>query len=146
MSYRDEFCIEDLKGKILTKINWDGDSVSFHWKDGSARFDVFGDCCSVTWIDSFDGVEDLVGKEILHVQDLTLPEMNRTYNDNGDPVPVGCGCKNKDHCNPADEYNHDSLALYGYRFDTLTSSATLDFRNDSNGYYGGSLDYAGEMK
>ena len=127
--------LKTLIGKTLTKIEWNEGEVTFFWDGGKARFEACGDCCSHTWIDSFEGNEDIIGDEIVKVTELELGGMDN-------PSAEECKCKNADH--DADhKYGHDSLALYGYRIETNKASATLDFRNDSNGYYGGSLELRG---
>jgi len=38
----------------------------------------------------------------------------------------------------------DELALYGLKLTTDKGDLVLDYRNESNGYYGGSLSWPGE--
>jgi hypothetical protein len=39
----------------------------------------------------------------------------------------------------------DVVAYYGLKITTETGIAVLDYRNDSNGYYGGSLEVVEEI-
>ena len=120
-----------LIGHILTGIKWNAEEVTFSWEGGSAKFMAVGDCCSTTWIDSFDGIGDIIDSPIVRVTFLELPDL--VFGRGDDPV---CGCRDRRDC-----AHHDTLSLYGYRIETDTATATLDFRNDSNGYYGGYLEY-----
>ncbi len=44
----------------------------------------------------------------------------------------------------ADEKEYDCLQFYGYKITTDKGDATIEFRNSSNGYYGGSIGIAGD--
>ena len=104
--------VTDLVEKTITKIDWNSEEVTFFTKDKSYRFTAEGDCCSLTWIESFDGVEDILGDRIMSIDVLDI-----------------------------DSQDYGEKKFYGYRFNTINASAILDFRNNSNGYYGGYLEY-----
>ena len=72
-----------------------------------------GDCCSYTWIEHIDMPAGGLPAKILEVVDLRLPQ-------------------------PSDE-----LALYGLKLVTDKGELVLDYRNESNGYYGGGLVWPG---
>ncbi len=98
-------------------LNADKTKILFKTDKGDFAFYADGDCCSYSWIQHFDGVQNLLGEVVVDLDDKDLS--NRP-----DEAP--------------DE--HDVLSIYGYEFKTAKGCATLDFRNDSNGYYGGSLE------
>ena len=100
--------------------------ITFRFQDGSHRsFGVEGDCCSQSWIEHLDVPNDLVGAVITSVEDgggipwdghICLEEVNFSRS---------CG--------------HDHLQVYNTRFFTNRGTIVLEYRNDSNGYYGGCL-------
>jgi hypothetical protein len=118
--------ITELIGKELTKIDWIEDSVKFFWNGGSAVFEAIGDCCSISYIAAFDGAEDILNSPIISVVEAEMPDAISDKVFEGQQV----------------EY----LQFYGYRFHTITGSALLEFRNESNGYYGGYLKYRGQVE
>jgi hypothetical protein len=111
-----------LVGETVLNVEWNSERVIFHCETGSHIFEAYGDCCSVSWIETFDNADQLKG-EILSIEELELPQ-----------EPEGL-----------DLSNYDVLAIYGYSIKTEKGQFVLDFRNDSNGYYGGSLDYSGKL-
>jgi hypothetical protein len=115
----------------LKAITLDGDILTFDFEDGtSARFGVEGDCCSTSWIEHLEFDPDVIGQKLVTVQD-------------GDATPWdGHECKPVEdgHPWPSNACGHDSLAVYNTVFRTETGATiTVEYRNDSNGYYGGSL-------
>lgn len=96
---------------------------------GAIKFDVEGhepiiahadgDCCSHSWIEYVETPENLLGT-VTAVEDVDL----------GKP----------------DESNeeHECLRFYGCKIHTERGSSLLDYRNSSNGYYGGSLEWPGK--
>lgn len=118
--------IEDLVRKTIQKIfiNRQGDWIQFETDGGPLRLVADADCCSHTWINDVEGVSALVGGTVVSVEAWT-------------PAP--------DHDMGADKINEveaGELKLYGYRFRTNKGFAAVEFRNASNGYYGGSLERA----
>ena len=89
------------------------------------RFDVVGgdpviaradgDCCSSTWIESLDMPEVLLGT-VVAVEDLDMPDL-------GQP----------------NEY--DVIQYYGCKITTERGTCVIDYRNESNGYYGGNISW-----
>lgn len=81
-----------------------------------ARVDA--DCCSQTWVETVETPEHLLGT-VTAVEDVPMPDL-------GSP----------------DEF--DVIAYYGCKIHTEKGSCLIDYRNSSNGYYGGSLCWPGE--
>mgnify|MGYP006384805167 FL=1 len=73
-----------------------------------------GECCSGTWIESIDAPDNLLGI-VQSAEEIEMPDL-------GD-MP---GC--------------DVVAYYGLKIVTDKGHVVIDYRNDSNGYYGGSLE------
>lgn len=107
-----------LIGKTVTAVYLASDKKAIRFDLDSneqiiARAD--GDCCSSTWIESLDMPDALVGT-VTGVEDLTMPDL-------GQP----------------DEYG--TIAYYGCKISTEKGSCVIDYRNESNGYYGGNLSW-----
>ena len=107
------------KSVVIYSLSDDREQLDLYFDDGTqASFGVDGDCCSQSWIESLDG-EDALRGAIVNVEDIVMPSLG----DIGTP-------------------NHpdvDSVAYYGLRITTTTGPCVVDYRNDSNGYYGGDV-------
>ena len=109
---------EDLVGKKLSNIDDTKESVTFTFEDGAvAKFEVEADCCSSTWIEHFDAPSDAIGSVFRGVQENEV----RQFWDGGSE-DVG-----------------DYIQVYETVFLTDHGRVTCEYRNSSNGYYGGNL-------
>lgn len=119
--------MKELIDKTINKIFLDEDYVTFEVDNGEViTYGVEGDCCSMSaWYD-FYGVKELLGKKIIAVKDIELDEddwlIKRLYS--------------------TDKKNYDdAISIYGvaltYEGEYGEQTATISFRNYSNGYYGG---------
>lgn len=81
---------------------------------------AYGDCCSRTWIENVDGAEQLLGT-VVSVDDIPST---------ADVVEESA-------------YG-DVTSYYGCKITTDKGFAVIDYRNESNGYYGGSLSWPGD--
>jgi hypothetical protein len=109
-------------GKTLTGLWGDGrDGIALVFGDGTHLKGIpQGDCCSVSWIEHIEGATGLRPGKIVSIEKIDMP-------DRGD----------------YDANNYDVLSFYGERI--VLDSATeivIDFRNDSNGYYGGGISWS----
>lgn len=112
-----------LIGKTVVKlfIANDKQALKFELDTGESlvvRAD--GDCCSYSWIENIQGVEQLLGSEVVSVEDVD-----------------GIHDSVSDDKFEGEEYEY--LQFYGCKITTLKGYALIDYRNSSNGYYGGSL-------
>ena len=106
-----------LIGKSIVSFDWTSDSIMIRFSDGNEiTGEAFGDCCSSTWLESIDLPENISGV-LISVTNIDMPEQ------------------------PYDEKEHDCLQFYGVKISTSRGSAVIDYRNSSNGYYGGSIDW-----
>ena len=80
---------------------------------------VDADCCSYTWIESVEMPALGLPFTIIGCEDLAMPDL-------GD-MP---GC--------------DYVQYYGAKITTNKGDMVIDYRNDSNGYYGGEIVWPGE--
>lgn len=121
--------MKNLIGKTVTAIHMSDARLVFETDGGLVGYEVEGDCCSYSYLHDFFGVENL-----LHNGPIT--ESEGVDLDNDDPrfaKPV-----------PAGEVDYTYTQVYGYRLTTVhptfgEMSSVVSFRNESNGYYGGSL-------
>ena len=87
---------------------------------GDYCFIAEGDCCSSSWIEHFENVAMLFDNKIDEIQDIT------SFVDEEDIT---------DEC----------VQVYGIKFIVLgRGTAILEFRNGSNGYYGGWIEMVDE--
>ena len=116
-----ERLMQELVGKKIKEILWDfeyGYQVAFVTDSETFVYQVDGDCCSYSYIYDFYGVKSLLENgPITEVYEIEPDAFNKDY-----------------------QY----IQCYGYgfvtnnpRFGEVTS--VFSFRNESNGYYGGSI-------
>ncbi len=121
-----------LNAAPLKAVTSDGDSITFELANGDViKFDVEGDCCSHSWIEHLDVPPDVIGETVTAIFD-------------SDGVPWdGHECvpndKDEDGYSYGNKCEHDHLQVYNTRFRTPKGDIVLEYRNDSNGYYGGYL-------
>jgi hypothetical protein len=118
-----------LVGKVLRDVLLakDQQAIKFVLADGSeiiARCDV--DCCSSTWIEDVNNPEFAVGSEIVSAVDIDMPE--------------GWMARPTKH----DDRYEEEMEYYGFKITTAKGVCTIEYRNSSNGYYGGNLSWPGE--
>lgn len=113
-----------LIGKTITgiEIAADRQALRFALTDGEMVVDVDADCCSYTWIEHIELPALGFPALVTAVDDLDMPE----------------GAASTFHEDP------DVLAFYGCKISTDRGEIVIDYRNDSNGYYGGSLSWPGD--
>lgn len=105
--------LSDLVGVEVSGIALRADSEQL--LIGGWLLEAYGDCCSSSWFEHLDGAAALLGSTILAVEEVQGPD--------GTP-----------------DHEDDVLQTYFLKFTTTKGRATLEMRNESNGYYGGSFD------
>lgn len=126
-------------GKILKEIvlNQAKDIVIFRFEDGLSKVvSVDADCCSHSWIEHLEMPDSIAGATILSVDEPAL--------DAWDSHECKESVRDKDYKVIEEGCGHEVLAVYHTRFVTDKGDIILEYRNDSNGYYGGSLTDEGE--
>lgn len=94
------------------------ETLRFFFQDGSkVCFQAVGDCCSHSWIEELTIPGDIKGAMIQTVEDFMI----NTPDD-------------------VDERDYEVLKCYQTKFRTTKGDIVVEYRNDSNGYYGGSLE------
>lgn len=110
-----------LVGKTINgmKIADDRQALLFETDAGNIKVLVDADCYSYTWVESIDLPALGFPAKVSAVEALEMPEGKEStfYTD------------------------ADSLAFYGCKIVTDKGDIIIDYRNDSNGYYGGDLSW-----
>jgi hypothetical protein len=130
---REEFTLEDMRGKTFTKVyvkedsDGDGTALIFENDEFKFTFEHEQDCCEGVYIEDIVGdLNDLVGKpldiveEVEHVSDFNPPGV--------EPV------------------SGDSFTWTFYKFATIKGWVDVRWLGESNGYYSESVDFKGERK
>jgi hypothetical protein len=110
-----------LIGKRITAVYIadDKEALKFDVEGGEpivARVDA--NCCSQTWVETVETPEHLLGT-VTAVENIDMPDLG----------------------SPSD---YDVIAYYGCKIHTEKGSCLIDYRNSSNGFYGGLLCWPGE--
>lgn len=108
-----------LEGKTILdiKIADDKEAIKFITNEGDVIARCDADCCSYTWVEEIELPAGGFPAQVLKAEDLDL--------------------------NKPDESNdeHECLAFYGFKISTDKGDIIIDYRNSSNGYYGGNLSW-----
>lgn len=109
-----------LIGKTLTGIMLaeDKEAIRFNTAEGPLVVLVDADCCSHTWVESIELPARGFPATVSAVEDLEM--------------------------GPDQDNDGDVIAFYGCKIVTDKGDIVIDYRNSSNGYYGGSLTWPGE--
>lgn len=113
-----------LIGKKLLSVFLDSakHNIKFVCEGGEVTAQCDADCCSHTWVENVSLPALGLPATVLSVEDLDgLPE---------------------------DKWDEDQCGLtqfYGLKIVTDRGELLLDYRNESNGYYGGSLCWPGDL-
>jgi len=109
-----------LEGKTITAIELASDKKAMRFMVSAgepiiAKAD--GDCCSSSWIESIEPPAFGFPATVLKIEELDLPGSN------------------------ANNEEHECLSVYGLKITTDKGDIVIDYRNSSNGYYGGNLSW-----
>lgn len=113
-----------LVGKTITGVEIAADrrALRFVLADGEVVVNVDADCCSYSWVEHVELPALGFPATVMSVDDIEMPE----------------GAASTFHGDA------DVLRYYGCKIITDRGEMVIDYRNDSNGYYGGSLSWPGE--
>ncbi len=107
-----------LLGKTILAIQISPDrrDLRFITDQGDVVGETEGDCCSTSWVEAIDPPTRGFPAKVLSVGDVPMPDWG-------------------------DMEGKDCVKYYGFKITTDRGDILIDYRNDSNGYYGGSLDW-----
>lgn len=105
-----------LEGKTITdvKIAEDQQAIMFITPDGPVIARADGDCCSYSWVEHIEMPALGLPAKVTSVEDLDMPR------------------------EPEDD-DGEFIQFYGCKITTDKGEIVIDYRNSSNGYYGGDL-------
>jgi hypothetical protein len=119
----DEMAIGTLIGKRIARIDVGGkeDLLLFVFADGrSVVWQTVSDCCSETWFADITGFDALIGGTVISAESVPM--------------------RKPDHDDARTRQDEDEI--YGIKIVTDKGRSLIEFRNSSNGYYGGNLEIA----
>jgi hypothetical protein len=101
--------------KIATvEAQVDGEQLLFVLSDGrKEKCYVEGDCCSYSWIEHLTVPDGVNGAVVLSVQEVGGEEITHPH--------------------------HECLRVYHTSIKTTAGDIVIEYRNSSNGYYGGAI-------
>ncbi len=110
-----------LVRKTITglKLAKDKTALLFNTNEGDVKVLCDAGCCSLTWIEHINMPSLGLPAKVLSVEDLDMPDLG-------------------------DMPGRDVVTYYGLEITTDKGQITIDYRNDSNGYYGGDLSWPNE--
>lgn len=100
------------------KIADDQKAILFNTNKGDIIARADGDCCSSTWIEHVELPAMGFPATVLNVHTLDMPDLT-----------------------PNDQDDTDVIQYYGCKISTDKGDIIIDYRNSSNGYYGGNLNW-----
>ena len=106
---------------VNVKLTNDKEFLTFYTHTHWFEYYADGDCCSTSWIE--------------HMDDFIYPFTVSEVEEKNITVIQECGFDLK-----TDTYN-DEIKQYFYELKTDKGSFTIEMRNESNGYYGGGLEF-----
>lgn len=112
--------MQELVGKIITEVALSNDKEDIRFTDEQGNFycyHAYADCCSESWFSDIIQLHDLLGNLVVEVIE-----------------------KEEEKDLPGTRQDVDTL--YGYTLKTVQGYCDINFRNSSNGYYGGNCFYA----
>lgn len=111
--------MNELLNQVIEHIyvNDDNTLIVFKTQDDKVfAYRAYGDCCSHSWVNTLSGISNLLDRTIQKV----IP--NKEVRDDSDD-------------------NGSVIKYYGITLETVKGFVDVEYRNSSNGYYGGSLDF-----
>ena len=105
------------------RISDDQEYLAIDTPDAMIVYQAVGDCCSETWFAYIINVKALINATVKRVENLELPNYN---------LDDGRCRQNED-------------VAYGIRLTTNKGETDIIYRNSSNRYYGGSVEFIGRI-
>lgn len=112
--------LEELVGKTVHQVLTDDDKVFWRFvtEQGNVDYYCFADCCSESWVNHIADLDTLIGQRVEEVEQINLFALLGAQ-----PEPT--------------RQSVDEVMFHRVR--TNKGICVIEFRNSSNGYYGGSF-------
>jgi hypothetical protein len=111
--------MKELKGKIIKEIylNEDKEIMVFKTIDNEViSYQTKNDCCNVVWFETWENLDILSNYKVNRIIEIPMREVDPTRGDSVEEV-------------------------YGHRLETNKGYALIEYRNNHNGYYGGTIEF-----
>ena len=112
-----------LQGKVIKSVRGEpkGTSLYFDTDDDVISYYSEGECCSHSWFEHMEGLDNLIGMRVLETSVIDVKDVIEQSES---------------------EYGgRECIAQYGYRIKTEKGDCQIEMRNESNGFYGGTVEY-----
>jgi hypothetical protein len=113
--------LEKLLGRTVMQVlaNPERDEFRFVTDGGDLDYHCFGDCCSESWVNHITDIDTLIGQTVLEIEEIDMYGL------------LGV--------EPESTRQEEDEVLF-HRVTTGKGVCVIEFRNSSNGYYGGSFE------
>ena len=113
--------LADLVGKHVlgVQMNTGKDVVRFITTTGVLDYECYGDCCSESWVNHVNDIGNLIDATVTLVEEFDFHSMLGI-----EPEPT----------------RQDSDEVLFHKVHTNKGTCLIEFRNSSNGYYGGNFE------
>ena len=113
--------LEELMGRKILGLQADAERVylKFITDQGNVTYGCYADCCSESWINHINGMSELVGGTVEDVDEVDFYALLKVE---------------------PESTKQDFDQVLFHRVKTEKGWCTFEFRNSSNGYYGGWLE------
>lgn len=111
-----------MAGSVIRSVSLDTTKtlLTIRTTEGTLHGLVQGDCCSSSWIEHLEAPNDIAGATITGLTDSGSVEVTHA--------------------------DHECLQVYNTAIQTTRGEIVIEYRNSSNGYYGGWIDWSLETK
>lgn len=120
-AWTQELELADLVGRKILSVQMtpDKSDVRFVTTTGNLDYYCYGDCCSESWVNHVNDIHNLIGATVTRVEEIDFHSLLGI-----EPEPTR---------------QEDDKVLF-HKVHTTKGTCLIEFRNSSNGYYGGSFE------
>jgi hypothetical protein len=113
--------LEQLLDRTVLQVlaNPEKDQFRFVTDQGNLDYYCYGDCCSESWVNHISDIDALIGQKVLDVEEIDMYKLL-----GAEPEPT----------------RQEVDEVLFHRIQTPKGVCVIEFRNSSNGYYGGSFE------
>lgn len=113
--------LEKLLGRTVLQVLANPEKDTFRFVTDLGNFDYYcyGDCCSESWVNHISDIDALIGQKVLNIEEIDMYGLL-----GAEPEPT----------------RQDVDDVLFHRIQTTKGVCVIEFRNSSNGYYGGSFE------